>query len=155
MQDFDEQEANDPVWQLLPRASVTPVHKQFRDSVIARAIPTYQESAPPSAGILQLFSSAPAGWRAAAAAVVIFSVGIASVGSLTSTNTGKLVSELDQDVGIVISYWSDYTTSPSQFAPLEEALATEALDNILRIEDGDSLDDEDLLLLLFPDWELL
>jgi hypothetical protein len=85
---------------------------------------------------------APAGWRAAAAAVVVFGFIVAGVSLVSPVRDGLPKS-------------SEAVSEEPPLAPFEETIALEEIDVLLSIEDPDALENEDLLLLLFPEPGLL
>lgn len=162
-----DDEQDDPVWDLLSRAGRTLPRSGFSSQLARLAQQEQQErqrpeeaSEPaPREGFFALFGSAPAAWRAAAAAIVVFSACVAVFG-LSSGPRGSGPATPGSGIPVATSASavpSGVTgrSAVSELLPIEEALATEELEMLLQIEDSQSLNDADLLLLLVPDWELL
>ncbi|MCB1096130.1 MAG: hypothetical protein KDN22_11190 [Verrucomicrobiae bacterium] len=150
----NQEESNDPVWQLLSRSGEPRIEDSFSRLLVEATRTTYQDSSP-APSIRQLFSGAPFGWQAAAAAIVLVSASLGLTGLLSDPDPARLSVSVEADVSIAIVDWKNHDESSSGLAPLDDILATDELDKMLQIEEGDSLENEDLLLLLIPDWELL
>lgn len=149
-----EQESQDQVWQLLKRADGVSVREGFAQDLSTLATSLRQEEAPPSS-LYSLFVSAPGSWRTAAAAVVFLSVSFASLALLSQPDTQSFAAKISAEEFELASNDSPEAAPADFLLPIEEALASEELDAVLGVDDPESLEEEDLLILLFPDWELL
>jgi hypothetical protein len=149
-----QEESNDPVWALLSRSANPRISSSFSRTVVGSVQGIAQESAAPP-GIRQLFASAPAGWQAAAAAIVVVSTSLGLLGLLSDPDPARMSANVETDLSIAIADWDSREESPASLSPLDDILVTDELDKMLQIEEADSLEHEDLLFLLVPDWELL
>lgn len=155
---INEDESIDPLWQLLPQAGEVVVDPDFSRKVTALASQSEQDASLP-VSCFSAFASASAGWRAAAAAAIFMSASLVSLGIFGGPQSSSLETRIKIASTDAAVATTDYTNiAPamrSSISPLDEMLAADELDSVLSIQDSEALDDEDLLILLFPDWELL
>lgn len=141
MPNHDQEESNDPVWALLSRSAKLRISSSFSLTMVGRVQSISQDSpAPP--GIRQLFASAPVGWQAAAAAILLVSTSVGLLGLLADPDPAGLSTTVEKDMSIAIADWDSRDDSPAHLSPLDDILATDELDKILQIEDADSLESE-------------
>ena len=148
-----EEEESDSVWRLLRSSRRVRAPESFSRKVAKHALLQAQESAiRPSAirpiGFLRLVRQAPVAWKMAAAAVFGFGFFVASI-SIYSP------SPLDSEATSAATSAATSEKDEPSLAPFDDTFAIEEIDMILRIQDPDALEEEDLLLLLLPDPELL
>lgn len=141
------EENSDAVWGLLGHARRFPSDPGFSKRVA-------QAAAQERAGVWALVRFAPASWKAAAAAVLLFASIVAGV-SVFSTGGVAVVSTEGQGNPGSVAESGDFLESLGASDPIGDAFAVDGMDQLLAVDDPDALDDEDLLLLLLPDPELL